>query len=361
MSFPRHPDEITIDWLTGALGASPGDILSHSVRFVGDAIGNTSDVYFIQLNTRDGAGLPESVVAKMIPQFEGAIEIDLALRLFEREIEVYRNVVAETPIRAPALLWSDYDPETSLGLLLMEDCSHFDNLDQTLPEPTSIEDLQNIFDAAASLHARWWNVNSIPTGVLAAGDPTRSAFNHIVTEGWRALMAGGPGIETIPGSGLAASQLFTDHFMELTERHWPTEHLTVTHLDFRVDNMFFDATTREPVIFDWQGASMGRGAYDIAYLLSTGYVPEFRRRHEKALLERYHAHLLEAGVKGYSINELWYDYRVGLMFSLWVVPFTVILDLSSERGQALISKVLGIYDAISDHDSDVAFREMLTD
>ena len=147
--------------------------------------------------------------------------------------------------------------------------------------------------------------------------------------------------------------------MELMEERWPTSDLTVMHLDFRLDNMFYDRERKEPVIFDWQGASHGRGAYDLAYLMSTGYAAEFRREHEVDLLQRYHDTLVAEGVSGYSLGQVQSDYRFGMVFSLWVVPFTAILDLSSDRGQALVQKIIGgIYAGIEDHGADELLAEM---
>lgn len=357
MSFPSSREEITSEWLSGVLGAQPGDIESISVEFVGDAMGNTSDVYFVRLAVRDGVPLPTRLVAKMIPRHEGSVEVSRVLRLFQREIDVYRNVAAVTPIRTPRLVWSDYDPETSLGLMLMEDCSACERFDQTAAVPASIEDLQRIVESAAKLHARWWNVSQFPKGVLVAGDPVRAAFTAMVAGGWQALLNGGPGSQTIPASGRKVAQCFADNYADLVANRWPTDHLTVMHLDFRLDNMFFDRASNEPVIFDWQGACTGRGPYDLAYLLSTGFAPGFRRQHEAALLRRYHDTLVSEGVRGYSLEAARQDYRFGMAHSLWVVPFTAILDLSSARGQALTNKVIGgIFSGIADHDAGALFE-----
>ena len=117
--------------------------------------------------------------------------------------------------------------------------------------------------------------------------------------------------------------------------------------------MFYDREKNEPVVFDWQGASLGRGPYDLAYLLAGGYSPEFRRQHEDRLLKRYHEVLVDEHVRNYSLEDVHSDYRFGMVYSLWVVPFTAILDLSSERGQALVTKIIGgLFAAISDHAGD---------
>lgn len=359
MAFPHDPAEITPEWLTNVLNAGRGDIESVDVEFVGDAIGNTSDVYFIRITSKDGAGLPASLVAKTVPKFDGAIEVCKALKLFEREIEIYRNVASVSAIRTPELVWSDYDPETSLGFMLMEDCSCFESLDQTAPVPSSLDQLYRIVESSARLHARWWNDPSVHASVLRQGDPVRTAFFTIVRDGWLGLLGGGPGSETIPESGRAVAQCFAENLLELADHHWPTSDLTVMHLDFRVDNMFVDTESGEAIVFDWQGASLGRGVWDVAYLMCTGYAPNFRRQHEHDVLKRYFDVLVEEGVTGYPFEQAMEDYRFGMAFSLWVVPFTAILDLSSERGQRLVNKIIGgIFAGIEDHGADKMLDEM---
>lgn len=360
MSYPQDSAEITKEWLTGVLDAAPDDIEAVDVEFVGDAIGNTSEVYFVRIKSKPSANLPESLVAKMVPKFEGAVEVCKVLKLFQREIEIYRHVASKSEMRTPELVWSDFDPATSLGFMLMEDCSCFETLDQTAPVPTSLEQLYRIVESAARLHARWWNVPEVHESVLRQGDAVRTAFYSVVQQGWQGLLAGGPGSEAIPESGREIAQTFADNLMAFADEHYPTTHLTVMHLDFRLDNMFVDSSSGEAIVFDWQGASLGRGVYDIAYMMCTGYAPEFRRQHEMDVLKRYYDVLVAEGVSGYSFEQAVEDYRFGMAFSLWVVPFTAILDLSSERGQRLVNKIIGgIFSGISDHGADKLFKEML--
>jgi hypothetical protein len=359
MTFPTRPEELTCDWLTEVLSVEPGAIRDVTVEFVGDAVGNTSDVYFVRLDVEEGSGLPDSLVAKMIPRFEGAIDVCKRLRLFQREIENYRNVAAHTNIRTPALVWSDFDPETSLGFMLMEDCSHCESLDQTLPVPTSKEQLVELVKASARLHAQWWNPEQLPEGVMTPGNPVRTEFFKMIADGWIDLLGGGEGSETIPDSGKGVATKFSSSLFDLTENQWPTENMTITHHDYRVDNVFLEPGSNQPVVFDWQAASYGKGACDLAYLLATGYEPEFRRKHEEACLQHYYETLSAEGVTGYSMDELRQDYRFGMMFNLWVVPFTAILDLSSERGQALVKKIIGgIFAGIEDHDAEAVLDDL---
>lgn len=349
MSYPTKPEHITVDWLTDVLAAQPGEILSVSTKFVGDAVGNTSDVHFISIQSIEGSNVPRRLVGKMLPQAEASIEVGINLKMFEREISAYRSIAEKTPITVPELVWGGYDKETSLGFLLMEDCSAHQSFDQTQPVPSSLKVLQSFVSCAARLHATWWNTKETPAGVFHSKSPVYQKFGSIIAEGWADILNGGEGFETIPTSGLQHSQKFADVIQEKLNGGWPLMHKTIGHTDFRVDNLFYNEEKNEPILFDWQCAAIAPGPFDIAYLLATGYEVNFRREHEMDLLRRYHSELVERGVSGYSFDECLKDYRLGMANNMWVVPFTAIMDLSSDRGQALTSKVIGgIYSAIAD-------------
>jgi aminoglycoside/choline kinase family phosphotransferase len=363
VGYLKKPEEISVEWLTDTLGAKSGEIKSVTVEFVGDAIGNTSDVYFVRLNLSDDSLLPSKMVAKMIPQFEGAIDVCKNLKLFEREIENYRHITHALPVRCPELIHGEFDPETSLGFMLMEDCSHCDSFDQTDPVPSSLETLQSFTIAAAKFHAHWWESETMSEmdHVLHKDNPVRHTIIDLIADTWQNILKGGPGFDQIPEEGRGIAQFFADNITDWSRFKWPTENVSLMHHDYRVDNIFLDTDTHEPVIFDWQGASVGPAIYDLAYLLATGYEPDFRREHEMNLVSLYHKTLVDQGISGYSMEEAVNDYKVGLLYNLWVVPFTALLDLSSDRGQMLMEKVIGgIFTGIADHGSDALLRTKLS-
>ncbi len=67
------------------------------------------------------------------------------------------------------------------------------------------------------------------------------------------------------------------------------------HGDIRADNLFFDGDHLKVV--DFQFASRGAGAADIAYLVSQGLPTEVRRGHDEALVREYLERLAEHGVE----------------------------------------------------------------
>ena len=57
---------------------------------------------------------------------------------------------------------------------------------------------------------------------------------------------------------------------------------------------------------------------------------------EEALVRDYHRQLVEAGVRGYTFDEAWRDYRYAIMFCL-AYPVIILgsMDLTNTRGMAL--------------------------
>ena len=133
------------------------------------------------------------------------------------------------------------------------------------------------------------------------------------------------------------------------------DHLTITHFDFRGDNLFFDESDKnDPVlVFDWQATSVYRGPLDIGYLMGGSISPELRRRVEKKMLQRYYQRLLEKGVKDYSFEDCLYDYLGGLLVYAYIPVLAYSrLDMSSDRGKEL-ARILTErhFSAIVDHDA----------
>ena len=167
----------------------------------------------------------------------------------------------------------------------------------------------------------------------------------------RAAVLADASSELVPGMRPIAERL-VDAMLPLTHEAMPRDKCCLTHLDYRLDNIFYDDASDDPaVLFDWQSMYKGRGANDIGFLLATGYTPAFRREHERNLMQVYHDELLANGVTSYSHEEAWEDYLHGILIGLRLLPmFAGTLDMSSDRAQALANKiVVGLATAAVDH------------
>ena len=86
---------------------------------------------------------------------------------------------------------------------------------------------------------------------------------------------------------------------------------TVTHGDYRLDNMLFGtAEGGYPLaVVDWQTPGRGAALSDASYFLGAGLLPDDRRAHEVDLLRRYHEQLQAGGVHDFSWDACWDGYR----------------------------------------------------
>jgi aminoglycoside phosphotransferase (APT) family kinase protein len=112
---------------------------------------------------------------------------------------------------------------------------------------------------------------------------------------------------------------------------------TLIHADFRLDNVLIGEESRRPTmaVVDWQTFTVGCSAHDVAYFLGAGLLRDDRRRHERELVRRYHEALRAGGVRDYSWDQLWHDYRWYSYsgYVMAVVASTIVVQ--TERGDEM--------------------------
>jgi aminoglycoside phosphotransferase (APT) family kinase protein len=114
--------------------------------------------------------------------------------------------------------------------------------------------------------------------------------------------------------------------------------LVVTHGDFRLENMFFAARPDHApfAMIDWQSITRSSPGQDLSYYLTQSVQLDVRRQHERALLDRYLEGLRAHGVRDYSFDQLFHDYRLATLYLLdFAVVIAATLDLSNARGVAI--------------------------
>ncbi|MFM7095594.1 MAG: hypothetical protein ACKOYL_13730, partial [Actinomycetota bacterium] len=92
---------------------------------------------------------------------------------------------------------------------------------------------------------------------------------------------------------------------------------------------------------DFQGALRCKGIQDVAYLLSHNMDVKECRAHEQRLVELWRSTLEANGVKGYTAEQAWDDYKRAVLY-LWVYVAVIAgtLDPSNERGKAFMSAMV---------------------
>ncbi len=215
-------------------------------------------------------------------------------------------------------------------------------------------------DALGPFHANWWespvldNHPWITSGIETIRQPIQmmyegvyrtalERFGHLFPEDIRAL---------IPDLG-RRTMAALDQMAAGPE--------TLVHGDYRPDNLFYGSADsgRPLVVCDWQSPGRATGVVDAAYFITSSLGIDNRRTHEDELLRRYHNHLLEGGVKGYSFDQLKLDYRgyfAGVVAGAVVLLGT--LPEGNERGRTMIENTVNRFiAAMQDHDSLVLLPE----
>jgi aminoglycoside phosphotransferase (APT) family kinase protein len=319
---PSGIHDVTAQWLTAALGRPVAAVRAEQIA---QDSGFSSLLYRLHLR---GDGLPATVIAKLPAQSEarGAMEL---LGGYRRELAFYQRVAGRAPMQTPRVYTARIVDGTADFVLLMEDLAHWDNADHLAG--LSMNRARTCIEALAGLHA--WSTSNYD--VL-------EAFPSIDTPIARDLLvpAFGPGWQIYRAKSSAhvpaAVAAFAEKFAERAAEALPalTERTMLLHGDIRADNLFFDGDRMKVV--DFQFASLGAGAADIAYLVSQGLQAEVRRGHDEALVREYLDCLETHGVGDYSFDEAWRHYRFAVAY-LMLLPVITLngWDGLPERSRAL--------------------------
>jgi aminoglycoside phosphotransferase (APT) family kinase protein len=323
-TVPEGVDGLTAAWLTEALGAT---VVAVQAEQIAQDTGFSSLLYRLHLT---GDGVPPTLIAKLPAQSEarGAMEM---LGGYRRELAFYQEVAGRAPMQTPRVYTARMVAGTADFVLLLEDLRHWDNADHLAG--LSMNRARVCIDALAGLHA--WSTGCADVSVL-------QQFPSIDTPLTRDLLvpAFGPGwqvyLEKSSASVPPAVAIFAEQFAEHAGEALTalTDRSMLLHGDIRADNLFFDGDHLKVV--DFQFASRGAGAADVAYLVSQGLPTEVRRGHDEVLVREYLERLAEHGLSDYSFEEAWRHYQFAVAY-LMVLPVITLngREALPERSRAL--------------------------
>lgn len=273
------PDDVTSDWLSAIFDAA---VSVAEVERIGDGLVGMN--VRVQM-THDVDGVPASVVIKLPSPDETSRATGIALRNYEREVRFYREIADTVAIRVPRCWHADWDAESGDFVLVLEDMAPAQQGDQITG--CSPDLAVAAVSELARLHGPRWDDPALgPLEWLSR----RTDGDVAQLEGlWQMFF---PGFVDTYGRYLSANaHRLVDRFgSELTT--WVqgrTGPLTVTHGDYRLDNLLFGMDVGSPPVtaVDWQTPGHAPGPADLSYFCGAGLLPEDRRAHERALVSAY--------------------------------------------------------------------------
>ena len=335
--IPQDLDSITPEWLTTALRSS-GTIENTTVRSItslriGEDESFTGGALLrLEINyDKVEQGAPSSLVAKLSPADPG---MRLLMKIANgREIHFYTKFAAQSNLPIPHCYYGDFNTKTGACILLLEDLSDFQAVEFIAGcEP---EDVEHVVRALAKIHAYWWCSPQLEemegTSIL-----TEFPLGEVWTQYPQKVVELLPDF-FIPDTFFAMGQYIVANQGSIFSRLMEADPITCIHRDIHVDNILFNrqADGIPAKILDWQIVGKGRGVYDVAYFLISSVNVEQRRQTERDLLQIYHNDLLQFGIKDYSFEQCWFDYRIAVIGKFFItVIATVLVDNSTSHKQA---------------------------
>ncbi|MHA2183268.1 MAG: phosphotransferase, partial [Promethearchaeota archaeon] len=291
----------------------------------------TSMVHFLELQySKDEQIEPVSLeIVVKITKLTGSVKI-----LGDLESKFY-SIIAESMDKKPIPLCYDAASSSITGLShkILENLS---NTHEAIPLylnfhlPPSKRYCEMAIDSLAELHAFWWDHPKLKDFLKYSHvfyTFKEASFNEQDIFNWfddqkillkRFLDFLG---DRINGKTKEWYNRISSKFPQVANERLKKGNLTVIHGDAHFWQFFYpkdiDNEKYKAILSDWQFWSIGVGAQDLAYMIGMFLYPENRDMMEKELIKRYHNNLVKFGVKNYSWDECWDDYRLFNLLNIY--------------------------------------------
>lgn len=331
MSTPRTINEVTAEWLVEVLGFALDGI---DVRAIAVGEGFMGQLARVALRSPDPAA-PASVIVKLPTTDPGGRFIGETMRVWYREHCFYRDVASQMNIRVPHALVNIAEPPC----LVLEDLSPAEPGDHVAG--ATLDQAQRAIDVLSRHHAAWFEHPLLPSLTWMPGldDPSVLTLGPMFEVGWPLFLERFG--EELPERCLRWCEQFARGIPEWIRGHFH-EPVTLTHGDFRLDNLFF-ARDGTVAVIDWQLCMRAPGQADLVYFCANNLTVPMRRAHEDALIERYVAGLHAAGVPAAAVTAqgVRRGYLEGLLFYATSFGASLLtIDPANERGAALFDALV---------------------
>jgi hypothetical protein len=245
-----------------------------------------------------------------------------------REVVFYRDIA---PLSPPDLMTRCFAAEineaTNTWHLLLEDLAVTHFVSARWPVPPTLPRFEAITTGWARFHAAWWDDPRLGHSIGTRHDQTtadafaRDSGAHFVR--FADLLG-----DALTPERRAIFERLLAEAPRLFGRHRSHHNMTIVHGDAHAWNGFLPRDERDGVrLFDWSDWRVSLATNDLAYMMATHWYPERRRRHERRLLDHYHAQLAVHGVSGYGRVDLDDDYRLSALLQILTPVWQAAFDI----------------------------------
>jgi uncharacterized protein DUF1679 len=328
--FPTAADQFTPEFFSSVLSANIAAIDVQLVEAQG-AMTTAARIELRYAGTRPEEA-PAAVFAKWASPIPAVQQMATANGMYRREVRFYKDLAESSGLDVPRPFFGDWDRESGLFLLLLEDMAGSQVGDLFA---SRVDEVSLVVEAIPAFHARWWNHPELdrlrwlfpvdhPAVVKGLGSTFAASLQR----------ASAKFPDAFAGPIGSVSRSITADYGAMARRFGERPR-TLVHGDLHLQQVFFpNKQGGRFAIFDWQTIARGFGGQDLARIIAACLDPADRRANEREFVGTYHAGLVARGVGDYDLDECWNDYRLGV---LWSVVTNVIAGASidSEAMDAL--------------------------
>lgn len=335
--IPRHPHDVTSQWLSAVLSARGEPVEVASVDVVPVGTGQTGATYRVAARYADNpADLPASFVIKL-PAGDDAVR-DRVVLGYRSECAFYSDVADGVKIPIPQCFHCEITDDATEYALLLSDRAPAVQGDQIAG--CGERQARLAVTALAGLHAptwcdqRWLTFPGLAmtqldeAGAKGMGDIARMCAGACVER--LGAQLGDADCATLT----AALDLITPWVSA------PLGRFALIHGDYRLDNMLFSPDGDQIWVVDWQTLGVGLPARDLAFFTGTSLASELRREIEADLVTDYHRALLGHGVTDYDRETCWQDYRFGALQVPLICALGLVFATDTDRGDDMFVTML---------------------
>ena len=337
MSIPRHPRDVTREWLSAVLssGDIPARVSEVDVAAIGT--GQTGATYRVSVTYADDSeSLPDTFVIKL-PAQDDTVRDRVTIG-YRSECAFYAGVADRVQVPTPQCFYCEISDDALDYALLLADQAPAVQGDQIAG--CGEREARLAVTALAGLHGpSWCDPIWLDFPGIAFARPDEASAKGL---GEVARMSAEITLDKLGDRMSAADRETLTAAMGLVTPWLLTERdrFALLHGDYRLDNMLFYPDATSVTVVDWQTLGVGLPARDLAYFTATSLKPELRSAIENDLVDDYHRALSGYGVTGYDRETCWCDYRLGVPQALLISALGFAFATATDRGDDMVLTML---------------------
>ncbi|NUM43872.1 MAG: phosphotransferase [Anaerolineales bacterium] len=284
----------------------------------------------------------QSLIAKLPTTDSRLNERAAVFQPGSRENWFYSSAASRSSVPIPFCYYNAIDNATGQSILLLEDLSHAPTGNQF--KGATVEQAELALTSLARLHAGWWNdtssmaIQELMQLIAQNWEVEQNLVGELYDRAWphflRQALVSMPDDVRRFGSALVGNMKVVDALIDQAPK-------TLVHGDFRVENIHFGNRNNQAIcwLIDWEDVFWGSGMVDVSWFLG-GCLPIEESHHEMRILQHYYQTLHEEGIKNYSWERCYYDYRCGMVSSFVQGVLSATLDDDANEEEHHLAQVV---------------------